>query len=237
MEGYCYECRIRYSEVDHDGVLTLFSLIDQFQDASIFHSEDVQIGVSYLKSQSLAWVLSSWQIEVERYPHLGEVVTIQTLPYDMKGFMGFRNFAMYSQDGRRIACANSVWSLLDTNTMMPTKIPPIMVEKYGLGTRIEMHYGKRRIPIPEGIVKKDEILVRDYHLDTNQHVNNNQFVRFAMDACEINGMIREFRAEYKKQAYLGDLIIPYAATDLNGHMVVSLHSAKDEVFANMEFVL
>ncbi len=38
---YTFQSRIRYSEVGPDGRLTLESLLDYFQDASTFHSEDL----------------------------------------------------------------------------------------------------------------------------------------------------------------------------------------------------
>ena len=91
---YTFDSRIRYSEVDSEGRLTMSSLINYFQDCSTFHSEDLGLGVEYLKGQHLVWVLCYWQITVNRYPGLGERVTIGTFPYDMKGFLGYRNFAM-----------------------------------------------------------------------------------------------------------------------------------------------
>ena len=69
---YTFESRIRYSETDSDGELTMASLINYFQDCSTFQSEDLGLGVECLKKEHLVWVLSSWQIVVERYPRLCE---------------------------------------------------------------------------------------------------------------------------------------------------------------------
>ena len=71
---YQFNGRIRYSEVDSEGKLSLESLLDYFQDCSTFHSEDLGLGVEYLKEKHMAWVLSAWQIVVERYPKLCERV-------------------------------------------------------------------------------------------------------------------------------------------------------------------
>ena len=100
---YSYRSRIRYSELDETGHLRLESLLDYFQDCSTFHSEDIGLGVDYLREQHLVWVLSSWQIVVERYPGLGESVVIGTVPYEIKGFIGFRNFLMTDEKGNRCA--------------------------------------------------------------------------------------------------------------------------------------
>ena len=63
---YTFEGRIRYSETDSEGKLTMASLINYFQDCSTFHSEELGLGVEYLKAEHLVWVLSAWQIVVER---------------------------------------------------------------------------------------------------------------------------------------------------------------------------
>ena len=100
---YHYKSRIRYSELDETGHLKLESLLDYFQDCSTFHSEDIGLGVEYLKKNHQVWVLSSWQIVVERYPKLGEIVVTGTAPYEFKGFIGFRNFLMTDEAGNDLA--------------------------------------------------------------------------------------------------------------------------------------
>ena len=116
---YAFDSRIRYSETDSEGRLTLNALLNYFQDCSTFHSEDVGLGIGYMKEIGQVWVLSAWQIVVNRYPQLGEKVRIVTLPYELKAFLGYRNFAMLDEKGEYIAKANSLWSLLDVATGKP----------------------------------------------------------------------------------------------------------------------
>ena len=56
---YTFDGRVRYSEVGVDGNMTIESLLDYFQDASIFHSEDVGLGVDYFQKVNLVWMLSA----------------------------------------------------------------------------------------------------------------------------------------------------------------------------------
>lgn len=69
---YEFGTRIRYSEVGHGGCMTLPALINLFQDCSIFHSEAVGYGPARLKCEHKAWVLTHWQLVVDRYPTVGE---------------------------------------------------------------------------------------------------------------------------------------------------------------------
>ena len=93
-----------------------------------------------MKSHHLVWVLSSWQIVVERYPAIGETVEIGTFPYEFKGFLGLRNFCMRTCTGEYLAKANTLWSLLDTQTGRPATPPGDMLEGYRLEPRLEMEY-------------------------------------------------------------------------------------------------
>ena len=45
---YAFDSRIRYSETDSEGRLTLNALLNYFQDCSTFHSEDVGLGIGYM---------------------------------------------------------------------------------------------------------------------------------------------------------------------------------------------
>ena len=205
---YTFQSRIRYSEIGTDGNLTLVSLLDYFQDSSTFHSEELGLGIDYLAEKNMAWVLSSWQIVVERYPHLCENVAIGTAPYEFKGFIGYRNFWMDTESGERLAYANSIWSLMDLGKMAPAKPPIEMVEGYTLSEKLQMDYAPRKIAVPTNGRVQDMIEVRAHHLDTNGHVNNGQYVRMAMEYIPENFQIRQLRAEYKKPAVLNDKIIP-----------------------------
>ena len=69
---YSFDSRVRYSEVGEDKKLTLDGIINYFQDSSTFQSEELEIGVDMLEKLHRVWVLSSWQIVIERYPALCE---------------------------------------------------------------------------------------------------------------------------------------------------------------------
>lgn len=233
---YSYESRIRYSELDESGDLKIEALLNYFQDCSTFHSEDLGVGVDYCTKKRLAWVLSSWQIVVDRYPRLDEVVTIATAPYDFKGFIGYRNFWMIDQEGNRIACANTIWSLLDTEKGKPVRPSEEMLEKYVLEEKLDMEYAPKRITLPEGMVKGEPVMIRPHHLDTNHHVNNGQYVRIALDCLAGECKIRQLRTEYKKQSYLGEVLIPYVATPEEGKYVVVLKDTKENVSCVVEIL-
>lgn len=234
---YTFQSRIRYSETDSEGRLRLISLLDYFQDCSTFQSEDVGLGLGYLKENHMVWVVSSWQIAVERYPRLCENVEIGTFPYEFKNFLGYRNFFMRTADGEWLARANTLWSLLDTRTGRPVPAPEEMVLGYRTEPKLQMDYAPRKIAVPEGGVWGEPIEVRPHHLDTNHHVNNAQYVSIAEEILPEETRargIRQMRAEYKKQAFLGDTLHPYIVHTPGGFWV-SLRDDEGKPYVNVEF--
>lgn len=209
---YEREERIRFSEVGNGGYITLPGVINHFQDVSIFQSEDLGIGTKYLKQKERAWVLSAWQVEVSRYPVLGETVLVSTWATQFRSFFGNRNFVMKDENGAEVAVANSLWVYLDVRTGHPAKPDYEETEKYGVGEAYPMDQVSRKVPVPKNGKKRQPFPVRKYHMDTNQHVNNCQYVQMAIEELEEEFgqslCIGKMRAEYKKSAVFGDMIYP-----------------------------
>lgn len=208
---YQWKQRIRYSEVDGERKLTLPNLINYFQDCSTFQSEDLGVGCEYLEKRKKVWVLSFWQIIIERYPKLGEEVTVQTFATGFDGLYGTRNFVMTDNNGQKAAYANAIWVFMDLEKGRPVRPEPADIEVYGIEDPLPMEYAGRKIPLPGETVPGDPFPVRRHQIDTNHHVNNSQYVQMAMDVWEELGSpaaIRELRVEYKKSAVYGDIIYP-----------------------------
>lgn len=230
---YSFDSRIRYSECDENCKLRLDALMNYFQDASTFQSENLGVGFSYLVPRNLVWVLVSWQVEIIRYPALGEEVEIGTLPYDFKGFIGSRNFCMKTKGGEMLAKANSIWTLLNFDSMKPALPPADMLEKYPVEPRLDMNYEGRKIAVNEGGTCEDSIVVQRQHLDSNNHVNNAQYIIMAIQYLPQDFEVRNLRVEYKKQAHLGDVLIPYVVTE-GDKVVISLRDDTGAVYVNVE---
>ena len=231
---YEFDSRVRYSEVDHHGTMTVPALINYFQDCSTFQSEQLGYGMDVLKKEKKAWVLAYWQVIVKRYPKLCERITVGTFASGFKGMFGNRNFYMKDESGEQIACANSIWVYMDVEKGKPVRVDKEQAEAYGIDEPLEMPYEDRKIEEAESYEEKAPFPVRKYHIDTNEHVNNCQYVQMAMDYLPENFKIHQMRAEYKQQARLNDVICPARAVDENKTTVL-LNDQKGEPYAVVEF--
>ena len=73
------------------------------------------------------------------------------------------------------------------------------------------------------------------HLDSNNHVNNGQYIAMAAAYVPEGFVTGSLRAEYKMQARLGDVMVPHVGKTDNG-VTVSLRSQEGSVYCNVEFV-
>lgn len=207
---YTINNRIRYSEVDSEKKINLSSLLDYLQDCCTFESEKLQIGVDYLAENRIAWVLSSWQLKILRYPKFNEIIRVSTWPYGFKGFYGWRNFAVEDERGERIVEANSVWIFMDTEKMCPKKITDEMIEAYRdeFAQPLGGEWEERKIKVPAAGEEKEPIRVPQYFIDTNHHMNNSKYVLTAQEYLPGEFIVKGLRAEYKKAAMSGDFLYP-----------------------------
>ena len=231
---YSFESVIRFSEADHTKRITLPGIINYFQDCSIFQSEALGHGIDYLAVHKKAWVLSSWQVVVKRYPRLTEKIRVSSWATGFKGMLGDRNFCMEDKNGQILAYANSQWVYMDIEKGRPVKPDEREVEAYGTGRAIEMEYAPRKIALPENLTEFPAFPVRRYHIDTNEHVNNCQYIQMAMEMLEGEKRICRMRAEYKRSAVYKDIIVPKAAEE-EGRTVVELGSTEGKAYAVVEF--
>lgn len=233
--GYEFTSRIRYSEIGPDGRLTLAGLVNYLQDCGVFHSESIGFGPQVWAIRGKTWVIASWRIIIEEFPKLSEEVTTKTWTYFMSGMEGRRNFTMKGSDGRMLACVDSRWVFFDSVRQRPTHIPQEEIDAYGTGPRLEMKAAPRRIPIPAEQTAKRPFKVRATNLDTNRHVNNEQYIRMAAGYLPMDFVTHELRVEYRRQAMLGDLIYPKTGHTDEG-IVVSLDNEEGTPYAVAEFI-
>lgn len=232
---YEFSTRIRYSETDHDGLLTLPALVELFQDCSIFHSEAVGFGPQKLKEEHRAWVLTHWHLVVERYPQVGENVLVGTFPSGFKTVSAHRNFYLRDAAGSIIAKANSSWGFMDLAAGKPVRPAPEHVAAYGIHEPLDMPEESRKVAIPEELEPCEPLTVRRDLIDTNEHVNNVQYVRIALASLPHEMRSSRVRADFRRSAVLGDVIVPKIALE-EARAVVALCDEAGGLFGAVEFL-
>ncbi|OYP07456.1 hypothetical protein CG709_09750, partial [Lachnotalea glycerini] len=178
---YSFQTKVRYSETGIDATTPVSSIVNYFQDCSTFQSESIGQGFSTLTKRNKGWLLTSWQVNVNRLLKLGDDITVGTWAHAFKGFYGERNFIIYDAVNQVAVEANTLWALVDLETGHPTKITEEDQEGYEIEPPIDMVYLPRKIKMLQDYTRLETFRVRRSNLDTNNHVNNGQYIQMAED--------------------------------------------------------
>lgn len=232
-----FESKVRYSEVNSERKLKLAALTDYLQDCCTFQTEEMGVGMDYLKDLHGGWVLSSWEIVIKKLPVLSEVIRVGTFPYDFKGFYGLRNFCLENEQAERIVIANSVWVYMNTETMRPDRVPESVLAAYHEKEEepIAFEWSERKIKVEgEGVAEKP-IEVSHYFIDTNHHMNNGKYIMVAEGYLPEAFEVERIRAEYRKAAVLLDVLHPIIYKEENV-VTVELADEANKPYAIVQFI-
>lgn len=244
MGKYHFKSRVRFSECDENGKLTLYSLLNYLQDCATFHGEDADIGFEHNKPLGLAWIVTDMQLLARRYPAFKEEITVNTWCDRFHGYIGHRCFSVEDAAGREIVLAASDWVFMNMKKQEPARVTEDQIQGYGVCPELAIaeDLGKRKVRLPEKLSdrgsltaradgrKYEPVVIREEDLDTNHHVNNAQYVRMASRFLPEGFAPVRFRAEWKKQSMLHDILIPGAAVYDSRHYVEFMSPSGETVF-------
>ena len=233
---YSLNYKVTTSTCDREGRLKLYSALQMMQDCSEMWI-DSEPGVrNYFEEQNMTQLLASRQVEIIRVPEYKEQLTVTTSVYGMKPMFGFRNTFIYDADGQPCYRTWSMGAFVDKSAGKLKRVDDATIALMKLEPKLEMNYKDRRIILPkaggEG-EKCDSIKVMRADIDYNQHMNNANYIRMAMELLPEDFKVKGLRVEYRVASKLGDELIPFIYRIDNG-IIVSL-SIGTEVSAIIEF--
>lgn len=203
---YKMNIQVRYSETDPHGKVPLHQIMEYFQDSGVFQSIALGFSAAGDTEPGHAWYLLAWDVKVDRYPELGEKLTVVTEPYKMKGFYGYRRYWIQNEQGEMLAEADSIWVLMNVEQMVPIRIPKYIEEGYieeGVDNKVRI---KRKLS-PDGDWQEKEVIeISKMFLDSNIHVNNTCYVLWAEDFVSEQEIVKRLRVDYRQSAFKGDTI-------------------------------
>lgn len=232
---YKMEGRVRYSECASDNRIKISAIINYFQDCTTENSEQMGIGFAYLKERKRAWILNSWHVEIKRRPAVQEKIEIYTWATGFKGVFGPRDFCMKTEDGEVLAYAHTLWVYIDTETGKPTKPAEEEIAMYKVEPPLELENVSRKIKLPEEVTWVDTFAVRKYHIDTNNHMNNSQYVQLAAEVLPEDFEVTGLRVEYKRAAVYADVMTLKCARE-DSRIIAGLCDDEGKPYAVIEFL-
>lgn len=208
---YEYEGPVRYSECDETGRLTIVSMVNYLQDASMLQADELGIGLQWLRDERIGWILGAWEMRVGELPRCGERIRVRTWCHEMSRTHALRCFQMLREDGTEVVGAESQWFVFDGATGRVSRIPESQRAYLEDRPRLDLPPLERKLRCEGEGTPCEPLVVREQSLDTNGHVNNAQYILFAQQAIESLG--REvphgrIAVQYRRMAWLGETLVP-----------------------------
>ncbi|MDR0636435.1 MAG: acyl-ACP thioesterase [Treponema sp.] len=174
----------RFADVDHSNRLTLAAAFDYFQEASIKHAGSLGVGIEAMKQTGVAWILSRITVRIERRPHYGDKLTVQTWPRGAEKLFAVRDCAILDENDAILAQARSNWLIVDLEKRRPLR-PHLTMERLPVNEGLDM-VSERIINLEprEGMTKTGERRALYSDIDYYGHVNNARYAQWIQDSVE-----------------------------------------------------
>lgn len=205
---YTYKNRVSYSQIDKDGCLSVYNLVNALQDSLMFCNSKLGCSAFELLKYNRAWMVSSWHVVINRKPKLDEYYSVDSWVYKINSLFSSWNFEMYSASASGtkevLAYAAAQWFFADPATGKPAKVTEKERGMYTIEAAYDMDYSSRKITYPDNMELAYTIPVSANFLDTNHHVNNGVYLRLATNMLPEDYVVNELRAQYQAAAHIGD---------------------------------
>ena len=197
------------------------AILETMQDAAGAHSKLLGCGRDELVKQDIVWVLSRLELHMDRYPAVGEQITVHTFPTPTRICFFPRYYIFTDAHGEMIGKAGSLWLLLDVNTrhmLPPGEIGKLIPDNKNLSVPMNL-------PATVGSLQGEEF-VSEYRpvytdLDVNGHVNNTRYADWLCNSLGID-LMKEYEPEH--------IILNYNHEVLPVHVITLRRIMKDDEY-------
>ena len=173
MDVYERRYRLRNHHVGLGRKLKTATLFEFLEEASIAHTEALDMGRDKTLDRGLLWVILQQYLTIFRMPSYDEMITVRSWPGDTMHLLFPRYYEILDEEGTCIIEGSALWALIDENTRKA-----VFPEPHGI--IINGNPNERKIDLPNAVHRRDtdhrETFVVPYHMcDLNGHLNNTHY--------------------------------------------------------------
>lgn len=188
MKTYREEMRILTKDCDLTGQWRPSAILEVMQEMAGIHAALIGVGRNVLIQQNIIWVLTRVEVVMDRYPCIGDTISVETFPMPVRRWFFPRYFIFRDEHGQEIGRAGSLWVLLDINTrkmVKPDAAAALMPDNSDL---------LAPLGLPATVTEVSGTLESFTHtptytdLDINGHVNNTKYMDWCCNALGIDTM-------------------------------------------------
>lgn len=208
IKSYTETFQMKYGEGDFLGRVRPATLMRYVEHVSLKHAELLGVSQAFTQSHHMVFLIAKQAIEFKRMPRSNETLTFVTQPEQAKRVTFRRVTLIYDAEGQEVACVDSIWVLMDTDTHRLLRRAPVAFDAVwaeNIAASVDMKLTKPAQLITVGKAKAVYTLC-----DANGHINNANYFDLVCDAFMPDDLrkreIRRMVLNYHREVLLGEEI-------------------------------
>ena len=202
---------IKYNDLDKNMVLKPSALFEFLEDIAAQNANELQFGYDNIYSKNYGWFLLKYAIEFTEYPQKISALKLETQSRGANKLFAFRDFYIYGDNDKLLGKVASTWALVDlTNKKMLNPLETLN-DNITVYEKQETDLTYNKIPNISYLDTQKTIKVEYYDIDVNNHVNNANYIKWALETLPIEYLadkrIKRIDINYKKDITIGEEII------------------------------
>ncbi|MDR0725810.1 MAG: hypothetical protein LBF59_07385 [Prevotellaceae bacterium] len=200
-----YEYQVNSYLTDMKRQLSLPALFYLLQESAFIHAESLNFGWTTMSENNSFWALARIKAQIDDYPQWNDSIFVETWSKVPDTVMAYRDFELFSSNGKKILSATSAWLMLSMDTRKPQRIAllkdkfPPRYERNALDIRLEK--------LPQHSIRANDHAVHTVPysaIDINGHVNNTFYIQWIIDGFPVdyilNHDVYEIEINYLQEA-------------------------------------
>jgi len=234
---YSEDFKIRASEVDTSGRITLSSICSLFQEVAGNHALLLNFDITDLHKQGLTWVLHRMDIKIHRFPEWRESITIETWPAAGDTLRAYRNYRILDSENTELGVCLSYWMMINMKSRRPTRMTQEVLDTRLSDREHVLEVRSDRIPKVENETTEKKIPVRKSDLDMNQHVNNARYLEWMLEPLNEGQISRVNKIDitFLRESIKGDIISSKVQSKEHDSTLHQLENQNNEIIALAKF--
>ncbi|MHC4131369.1 MAG: acyl-[acyl-carrier-protein] thioesterase [Planctomycetota bacterium] len=206
------EFRVKTYDCHPNGKIKISTLMQYLQEIAANHAEQLGFGFKALNQFNSYWVLSNIRIEIANQPSWNEKITIYTWPSGHNRLLATREFIGKNKENCEVFKAASEWMILDKESSKPKNLTRLHLPLPEDGKKVLRQKMKRLQP-KSNYNLKERRCVPYSAIDLNGHVNNSEYVTWAIDVLQrdfpFDSGMKTIQATYLSEIFESDEIEIY----------------------------
>ena len=221
---------LRICDCDLTGCWKPSAIFIAIQETSGADCEKRGVGSGDLRRDNACWIIAHSEIHMDRYPRLGQTVTVESLHVDFRRWFCIRSCIFTDENGERIGCSATNWAILDIGKrqiMMPGKYADLLPDNSDTAVPLRR---PRMVESVHGEETIRRIMPQYSDLDLNGHVTNTRYVDWVCDALGTDVMreycLEEIRVNYSAEVRPDQEIALHVIRDGLRYHVTGYHDGR-----------